>query len=214
MAVVRVQEGWVSTETGHTYDSEQAARHYDDEQLTIRRARMARIEDEDFDRMITTGGVSSNTAEANRQIQRLADEATEQQHRRYVAPGMNTVMNRWLATHPNYVDSDYNGNQMKSALLMLYGRSEPRDTAELDAAIEGLVRIGALQVVEDIEKQKKMSADELYVATQIALQRKGAAQAAPEPELREPSEKEMYEDMSMDELRQRSGGFHQLGPRG
>ena len=213
MAVIRVQEGWVSTETGHTYDSEQAARHYDDKELTIRRARMTRTEDENFDRLITTGGVSANTAEANRQIQRLTDEATEQQHRRYVAPGMNAVMNQWLDEHPHYINSEYNGNQMRSALIMLYGRAEPRDTTELDAAMEGLVRIGALQVVADIEKQKKMSADELYVATQIALQRKGSAQATPEPESKTPSEQEMYA-MPLDELRRGSGAYDPLGPRG
>lgn len=203
MAVIQVQEGWVSTETGHTYDSEQAARHYDDKELTIRRSRMARTEDEDLDRLITTGGVSTDTAKLNRQIQRLADEGTEQHHRRYVAPGMNAVMRQWLDAHPNYVDSPYNGNQMVSALIMLYGRKEPRDTAELDAAAESLVRIGALQIVADIEKQKKMSADELYVATQQALRAKGNAHSAPVSEPAPLSEEEMYE-MPLEKLEMRA----------
>lgn len=203
MAVVRAQEGWVSTEMGKVYDSEEAARHYDDRELTIRRARQARTEDEDLDRLITTGGVSTDTAKLNRHVQRLADEGTEQHHRRYVGPGMNAVMKQWIDTHPNYVDSQYNGNQMRSALIILYHRAEPRDTAELDAAAESLVRIGALQVVADIEKQKKMSADELYVAAQLALQASGGAQSTPAPEPAALSEEEMYE-MPLEKLEMRA----------
>lgn len=213
MAVIKVQEGWVSTETGHTYDSEQAARHYDDKELTIRRARMTRAEDEEFDRMINAGGVSADTAKINRHIKRLNDEAMEGLERKLTVAGTSQVIDHWLKQHEGvYVNSEHNGKQIALMLMADHGTASPRDTAAIDAAVEKLLRINALQLVAG-KAPEQMTEDERYIASQRLLQAGGRAQSTPTSEPPAANEEDLYA-MSLDELRQRSGGFHPLGPRG
>ncbi len=123
-------------------------------------------------------------------------------------PATKKILDSWLRKHPGFIVSDYNAGQMALLLKRKYGESYVYSEEDLDEVGQDLARMGILQIDADIEKQKQLSADEVYVHSQIALQ--AGRQAETEQEFDE----EAASKMSNAELRRRSGVvFDPLGPQ-
>lgn len=125
------------------------------------------------------------------------------------APATQKIVNIWLKDHPGFIDSDYNAQQIALLLKRKYGSAAVYTYEDLSECAEDAARMGILQVARDIEKQKKMTADEIYVASQLALQSGRKPEPEPEPEF----DQAAAEQMTLSELRRRSSAHDPLGPQ-
>jgi hypothetical protein len=173
------------------------------------RAQREREQGADFESVLGPG----NTVEEKRVLdymKKAAGNAILENAANLAAPATKVILDGWLERHPNFVDSDYNGQQIGLLLKRKYGVAAVYDEADLDEALSDAARMGILQVVPDMAKQKKMSADEIYVAAQIALQSGRKPEPEPEPE---PFDEAAAEQMTLSELRRRSSSHDPLGPQ-
>ena len=105
------------------------------------------------------------------------------------AAGTMKVIDQWLKERPEFIESEHNSKQIALMLKADHGTASPRDTAAIDAAVEKLLRINALQLVAG-KGPEQMTEDERYIASQRLLQTSGRAHSTPTPEPTAPSEEE------------------------
>ncbi|SRR6266851_2335877 len=198
--------------TGHRYDHRtpaQTAEMLEQREADKRAGILSRQRCEGFENEMVIGSGPLSADQLRDHASMLANEAVVETAKRHTAPAVKMLIDHWLANHPDYDDGGEVGaeNGTRAALVILgaTGRISPRSTAEIDDAMDKLAANGLLRVKGD----KKMSADEIYVQSQLALQSGRKPEPEPEPEFDE----EAAYAMSPDELRQRAGGFHPVGPR-
>ena len=133
MAVTKIGPGqWHSSLVDKVFDSEEAARHYDEKQEQILRGR---TEQEKF-----LDDLPAEQLRSYLEREMLADA------NRDASNAGKVLVDVWLAAHPEYLDSKHNGDQIAIYLKMKRGNAMPRDTRDIDEAVEALSRAGALQV--------------------------------------------------------------------
>jgi len=198
--------------TGHRYDHRtpvQTAEMLEQREADKRAGILSRQRCEGFENEMVIGSGPLSADQLRDHASMLANEALVESAKRHTAPGVKMLIDHWLANHPDYDDGGEvgkeNGQRAAFVILGATGRISPRSTADIDDAMDKLAANGLLRVKGD----KKMTQDEIYVASQLALQSGRKAEPEPEPEFDE----EAAYAMTTDELRQRAGGFHPLGPR-
>jgi|SRR5579862_314041 len=160
MAVKKVANGWHCTLTGHTYDSEEAANHYDRRQMLSLRGEAARKEDADLERLVTPGsGVTqSQTAEGMRRY--IASEMLSIAEKEGLVASKPEI-DAFIEDHADYEDAGdagvLNGHAMKT-YLHDRGIRAPR-YADLEAAYASLKTNGTLILKQGaVEEQARMAA--------------------------------------------------------
>lgn len=128
MAIKKVQGGWFCSLTGHTYDSEEAARHYDEIYSRQLQADAARRDDPDVDRILTPGSglTQKQTAEGVRKY--IVSELAAINERENLVTSESEI-DAFKARHPEYEDDGDKGvwnGQVMRANLRARGIVNPR----------------------------------------------------------------------------------------
>jgi hypothetical protein len=212
---IKVASGqWRGAVTGRTYYAPRECQESVERQEQIENDKRAgilarqRCEGFENEMIMGTGPLSADKLRDHANM--LANEAVVENAKRYTAPGVQMLINQWLKEHPDYDDGGEIGLENgKRAALVILGANQrsitPRSTAEIDNAMSLLAANGLLRVKGDT----KMTEDQKYIASQIALRNKTQAAPAPEPEFDEVA----AQSMSLSELRRRSGRPDPLGPQ-
>jgi hypothetical protein len=134
MSVKEIKHGvWTSTLTGHEYDSETAARHYDS--LERRRAR-TQTEGQKLLESLSAEQIKSLFLAANADI----DENLSR-------PDTTQSGQEFFASHPEIVSEGQVGDRNGAALrtyLLSQGKHAPWSQQDLEQAYEALAEVGAL----------------------------------------------------------------------
>jgi hypothetical protein len=134
-------ERYLSTLTGHVYDSAQAAKHYDD--LEARSINAGQDEGEKILSKLTTEQVKSLTES----MIKRADEAANR-------PNGEASITEWLANTPAYIDEGLAGAQNSGALkahLRSQGLFPPYSSSQLHKAYSDLVELGVLHLKSGVD---------------------------------------------------------------
>jgi hypothetical protein len=134
MSVKEIKHGvWTSTLTGHEYDSETAARHYDS--LERRRAR-TQTEGQKLLESLSAEQIKSLFMAANSAIDEIASQPETEQSAK-----------QFFAGHPEIVSEGQVGDRNGAALrayLLSKGKHAPFSQRDLEQAYEALTEVGAL----------------------------------------------------------------------